>query len=68
MVIFNQDQEVMSSLLQILVAATKLLPLILKKLKEYKINKQEKILDEIDTSSDTSIIDAAKRLHESKKD
>lgn len=45
-----------------------MIPLIIKKLKEYKINKQEKILDEMDTSSDNSIVDAAKRLHDSKKD
>jgi len=50
------------------VGLSKLIPLILKKIKEYKITNQEKILNEMDTSSDASIIDAAKRLHDSKKD
>lgn len=57
-----------SSLLHVLVGLSKIIPLILKKLKEYRLNEQEKILNETDPTSDNSIVDTAKRLHKSKKD
>lgn len=45
----------------------KLAQILIKKLKDFKINQQEKILDEMDTSSDSNIIDTAKRLHDNKR-
>lgn len=41
-------------------------PLILKKYREFKIKQQEKIINEIDPSSDDSIINGARKLHDSK--
>ena len=55
-------------LLQVLAGLVQLVPLIMKKIKEFKINKQEKILNEMDSTSDSSIMDAARKLHDAKKD
>lgn len=55
-------------LLHVLAGLAQLVPLILKKLREFKINKQEQILNETDITSDNSIMDSARKLHESKKE
>jgi len=59
---------VIGKLLHVLAGLAQLVPLILKKLREFKINKQEQILNETDITSDNSIMDSARKLHESKKE